>query len=86
MINGRSPNLGALIKACSPSRILVESDYHPVEGCAERTWEMVLTIAEVKGWVVETTWIENLSTENWGAVRRLQRNWKEFREGNHHAR
>lgn len=83
VINGRSSNLRALIEACSPSRILVESDYHPVEQCAERTWEMVLTVAEIKGWAVETTWIEDLRVEDWGIVRRLKRNWQEFQKGNH---
>ncbi|KAF8140524.1 hypothetical protein EV363DRAFT_354286 [Boletus edulis] len=83
VINGRSPNHRALIEACSPSRILVESDYHPVERCAERTWEMMLTVAEIKGWAVETTWTEDLRAEDWGAVRRLKRNWQEFQKGNH---
>lgn len=83
VINGRSSNHRALIQACSPHRILVESDYHPVEHCAERTWEMVLVVAEIKGWTVETTWIQDLRVEDWGAVRRLERNWQEFREGNH---
>lgn len=83
VINGRSSNHRTLIEACSPSRILVESDYHPVQQCAERTWEMVLTVAEKKGWAIETTWIEDLRVEDWGAVRRLKRNWQEFQEGNH---
>ncbi|KAG9314127.1 hypothetical protein JVU11DRAFT_4912 [Chiua virens] len=82
-INGRSPNLRALIDACSSSRILAESDYQSIEECAERTWEMVLTIAEIKGWTVETTWIEDSRTEDWGVVRRLERNWQEFQMGNH---
>ncbi|KAG6380944.1 hypothetical protein JVT61DRAFT_5337 [Boletus reticuloceps] len=85
VINGRSPNHRTLIEACSPSRILVESDYHPVERCTERTWEMVLTVAEIKGWAVETTWTEDLRAEDWDAVRRLERNWQEFRKGNHEA-
>lgn len=83
VINGRSSNHRALIEACSPSRILVESDYHSVEHCTELTWEMVLIVAEIKGWAVETTWIGDLRKEDWGAVWRLKRNWQEFREGNH---
>ncbi|KAF8560110.1 Metallo-dependent hydrolase [Imleria badia] len=83
VINGRSSNHRALIEACSPSRVLVESDYHPVEQCAERTWEMVLVVAEIKGWAVETTWVEDLRVEDWGVVRRLERNWQEFQKGNH---
>ncbi|KAF9245860.1 TatD DNase family Scn1 [Melanogaster broomeanus] len=83
VINGRSPNHRALIAACSSHRILVESDYHPVDQCAERTWDMVLAVAEIKGWFVETTWMEDLGEEDWGVVRRLEKNWKEFRNGNH---
>ncbi|KAF9225542.1 Metallo-dependent hydrolase [Gyrodon lividus] len=83
VINGRSPNHRALIAACSPHRILVESDYHPVDQCAERTWDMVLAVAEIKGWSVETTWMEVVSEEDWGVVRRLENNWKEFQNGNH---
>lgn len=83
VINGRSLNHRALIEACSPSRILVESDYHPVEQCAKRTWEMVLVVAEIKGWDVETTWVDDLRMEDWGVVRRLERNWREFQKGNH---
>lgn len=81
VINGRSSNHRALIEVCSPSRILVESDYHPVEQCAERTWEMVLIVAEIKGWAVETRWVEEWRMEDWGAVRRLKRNWQEFQRG-----
>lgn len=83
VINGRSSNHRALIEACSSRRILVESDYHAIEQCAERTWEMVLTVANIKGWVVETTWKKDSRAEDWGAVRRLRRNWQEFQEGNH---
>ncbi|KIJ66209.1 hypothetical protein HYDPIDRAFT_166516 [Hydnomerulius pinastri MD-312] len=83
VINSRSPNHRALIVACSPRRILVESDYHPVEECTARTWDMLLTVAEVKGWSVESTWVDEVDEEDWGVVRRLENNWKEFQNGNH---
>ncbi|KAH7886043.1 hypothetical protein F5I97DRAFT_1195195 [Phlebopus sp. FC_14] len=83
VINGRSPNHRALIAACSPRRILVESDYHPVEGCTARTWDILLTIAEIRGWPVESTWEDVPREEDWGAVRRLEKNWKEFCDGHH---
>lgn len=83
-INGRSPGHRALIAACSPRRILVESDYHAIEECTKRTWDMVLTVAEVKGWSVETTWVDDdTREEEWGVVRHLKNNWDEFQLGNH---
>ncbi|KAI6047873.1 hypothetical protein EDC04DRAFT_30655 [Pisolithus marmoratus] len=85
-INGRSSKHRALIAACSPHRILVESDYHAIEECTKRTWDMVLTVAEVKGWSVEATWVDHdIREEEWGVVRRLENNWHEFRLGNHTA-
>ncbi|KAG6335473.1 hypothetical protein ID866_3623 [Astraeus odoratus] len=83
-INGRSPNHKALISVCSPHRILVESDYNSVGECAQRTWDMVLVVAAIKGWSVETTWEDDdMPEEVWGVVRRLESNWLEFRAGNH---
>jgi hypothetical protein len=83
-INSRSVNHRALISACSPSRILVESDYHDIDHCAQRTWEMVLTVAEVKGWRVEESWdYDEDGEEAWGVVKRLEENWKAFRRGEH---
>jgi Tat protein secretion system quality control protein TatD with DNase activity len=88
-INSRSPNHRALISACSPSRILVESDYHNIDHCAQRTWEMVLIIAEVKGWRVEESWDYGGDSEDgeeaWGVVRRLEENWKAFKKGGHRS-
>lgn len=83
VINSRSPNHRALIAACSPNRILVESDYNDVDECTENTWNMVLTVAEVKGWHVEDDWVDDLEEGKWGTVRRLEQNWKTFQEGNH---
>ncbi|THV07458.1 Metallo-dependent hydrolase [Dendrothele bispora CBS 962.96] len=82
-INSRSSNHRSLIDACSPDRILVESDYHTVDMCAERTWDMVQIVAEVKGWKIETEWTEETDESKWGVVRRLESNWKRFRNGNH---
>lgn len=44
---------------------------------------MLITVAEVKGWHVEKEWVDDLEEQEWGAVRRLEENWKVFREGNH---
>lgn len=45
---------------------------------------MVQRIAEVKGWPVEEAdWADSVSEEEWGVVRRLERNWTLFREGRH---
>ncbi|KAL4070703.1 hypothetical protein J3A83DRAFT_4372885 [Scleroderma citrinum] len=83
-INGRSLNHRELIAVCSPDRILVESDYHAVEECTQRTWDMVRTVAEIKGWSVEAIWT-NVKEEEWGVVRRLENNWYQFRVGNRAA-
>lgn len=47
------------------------------------TWEMLLIIAEVKGWKVEEEWGQDLNPGQVGAVRQLEENWKRFKEGNH---
>jgi Tat protein secretion system quality control protein TatD with DNase activity len=78
VINGRSSNYKKLIAACSPSRILVESDYNNIDDCTERTWEMLKVVAEIKGWHVEDIWEDNPDQSKWGAVRRLYENWKAF--------
>lgn len=52
--------------------------------CTERTWDMLRTIAEVKGWTVEDgEWNDDVDEPQWGAVRRLEENWKAFKRGNH---
>ncbi|KAE9409112.1 Metallo-dependent hydrolase [Gymnopus androsaceus JB14] len=81
VINSRSPNHIALIKACDPHRILVESDYNDVDLCAQRTWEMVSTVAHVKNWKIETEWREE--GDHTAVVHRLKENWIRFKEGNH---
>jgi len=82
-INSRSPNHRALIAACSSHRILVESDFHQIDDCVQRTWDMVLIVADVKGWPVEAAWEEIVEDSQWGVVRRLEKNWREFLQGNH---
>ncbi|KAI0785335.1 TatD related DNase-domain-containing protein [Irpex lacteus] len=81
-INTRSPSYKSLISACTDDRILVESDYHDANYSTGQCWDMVQRIGEVKGWPVENTdWIDSAPEEEWGVVRRLERNWTLFREG-----
>ncbi|KAF9074909.1 TatD DNase family Scn1 [Rhodocollybia butyracea] len=82
-INVRSSNYVAVIKACDPERLLVESDYNDVNMCAPQTWDMVCRVADVKEWSTETEWKDEISLEEWGAVRRLEANWMRFKAGNH---
>lgn len=44
---------------------------------------MVLRIADVKGWTVESEWLAEVPKEQWGVVRRLEHNWTRFRTGSH---
>ncbi|KAG2155494.1 hypothetical protein DEU56DRAFT_310681 [Suillus clintonianus] len=83
VINSRSPNHRALIAACSSRRILVESDSHKIDDSTQHTWDMVLIVAEVKGWLVESSWDEVVDESQQGVVRRLESNWREFVQGNH---
>lgn len=84
VINGRSPNHRALIKACAPNRILAESDYNDIDMSMSQTWKIILTIAEEKQWEVEEEWLEDVPDESkWGVVRRLEENWRLFRAGNY---
>lgn len=81
MINGRSNNLDALIAACSPDRILVESDFNDIDACTARVTEMLNIVARVKGWPVEEEWLDDVAKDDWGVVRRLEANWNNFRDG-----
>ncbi|KAF8971729.1 TatD DNase family Scn1 [Flammula alnicola] len=86
VINHKHGNHRALIAACSPNRILVESDYNDIDMCMSQTWDMVKIVADVKGWPIETEWIDDThleSEEKWGVVRRLERNWLRFKNGHH---
>lgn len=46
---------------------------------------MIKIVAEVKGWPIETEWIDDdqLEEEQWGVVRRLEKNWLKFKNGHH---
>ncbi|KAF8899080.1 TatD DNase family Scn1 [Infundibulicybe gibba] len=91
VINMRSPNHRALISACAPDRLLAESDYNDVGHCTERTWDMVQIIAEVRGWRIEDKGWDTVDEsyedeQEIGVVRRLEQNWRAFRQGQHKAR
>lgn len=82
-INGRSQAYIALIRACAPTRILVESDYHDACDAPARTWEMACKVAETHGWPIEDAWEDCPDESEWGVVRRLEANWREFLKGGH---
>ncbi|KAI0828973.1 hypothetical protein BC628DRAFT_1315822 [Trametes gibbosa] len=85
-INARSASHRALAAACAPDRILVESDFHDLRLSAPYTWHMLQTIANAKGWRVEDAWDDsyaNAPEAEWGAVRRLEENWRLFQRGEH---
>lgn len=88
-INARSPAHRALAAACAPDRLLVESDFPDVRGSAPYTWNMLQTVADVKGWRIEDAWDDSYAAApeaEWGAVRRLEENWKLFERGGHAER
>lgn len=80
-INGRSNDLNALIEACSPDRLLIESDIDNIDRCTEQCVEILKLVADVKGWPIEEEWVDELDKDQWGVVRRLEANWKAFRDG-----
>ncbi|KAH9858333.1 TatD DNase family Scn1 [Lenzites betulinus] len=89
VINARSPSHRALAAACAPDRILVESDFNDLRLSAPYTWHMLQTIAAAKGWRVEDAWDDSYADApetEWGAVRRLEENWKLFERGEHKER
>ena len=88
VINLKHPNLRELIAACSEDRILAESDYNDIDFVTSQTWDMVKLIAEIRDWPIETEWVneDKLPDSEWGAVRRLERNWKVFKNGDHSVR
>jgi ketol-acid reductoisomerase len=83
VINHKNSNLRELIAACSPDRILAESDYNDIDMVTTQTWDMVKLIADVRGWPLETEWMDDpeLEEKEWGVVRRLERNWNMFKAG-----
>lgn len=44
---------------------------------------MLQMVAEVKGWMLEDTWEDDVLPEQWGAVRRVEENWRLFEKGDH---
>ncbi|KAJ6503251.1 TatD DNase family Scn1 [Mycena vitilis] len=80
-INGRSNNLDALIAACPPDRLLIESDIDNIDQCTERCVDIIKVVARVKGWSIEEEWVDELDKEDWGVVHRLEANWRAFRDG-----
>ena len=83
IINKPRPNHRALIAECSPNRLLVESDYDDIDMCTSQTWDMIGIIAEIKGWDIETEWVDELEEDKWGVVRRLEQNWLRFKQEHH---
>jgi Tat protein secretion system quality control protein TatD with DNase activity len=86
-LNARSRAHEALVRACDPTRILVESDYPDVRYCAPNSWDMLLIIAKLKDWWVEENEDdiarEERDGKGKGAVRRIKENWEAFVRGNH---
>jgi hypothetical protein len=83
VINTRSPAYRNLIATCTDDRILVESDFNDASCSTGQCWDMIQKIADVKGWPVEEEWVDDLASESWGVVRRLEHNWSLFRNGGH---
>jgi len=53
-----------------------------------QTIKMLNIVSEIKGWPIEQEWIDvdsgsKIPEEEWGAVRRLEANWKAFVRGGH---
>jgi len=59
-----------------------------------QTIKMLNTVSEIKGWPIEQVWIDDedvggsdtkskIPESEWGAVRRLEANWKAFLKGGH---
>ena len=51
--------------------------------CTSQTWDMIRIIAEVKGWDIETEWLDELEEDKWGVVHKLEQNWLRFKRGHH---
>ena len=83
MINGRSPSHRRLIEVASSDRLLAESDIHDISHCTDLTWEIILTISEIKQWKVEERWEDEKDEKELGVVHRLEDNFKRFRKGFH---
>ena len=44
---------------------------------------MLRIVADVKGWSLETEWLDEVDESEWGVVHKLERNWRVFKAGNH---
>lgn len=62
---------------------MVESDYDDVACLASQTYDMLAIVSDLKGWVIEQSWEDNIPVEQWGAVRKLESNWQRFQQGEH---
>ncbi|KAF9785561.1 TatD DNase family Scn1 [Thelephora terrestris] len=92
--NTRSENHKKLIETVSPQRLLIESDYNTMSELTPQTIKMLNTVSKIKGWPIEQEWTDdgdidgvgarlNIPEGEWGAVRRLEVNWKAFLKGGH---
>lgn len=92
--NTRSESHKKLIEAVSPNRLLIESDYNTMSEVTSQTVKILNTVSEIKGWPIEQEWIDDedvdgvntrtrIPESEWGAVRRLEANWKTFVKGGH---
>ena len=92
--NTRSGNFKKLVETVSPNRLLIESDYNTMSELMPQTVKMLNTVSEIKGWPIEQEWIDDENVDGvstnprtpeseWGAVRRLEANWKAFVKGGH---
>lgn len=47
---------------------------------------MLKIVAELKGWTIERGWNytdADVNVDGWGAVKRIEENWKAFQRGGH---
>ncbi|KZV81012.1 Metallo-dependent hydrolase [Exidia glandulosa HHB12029] len=75
-VNGRSDNWQKLAEACPDNRLLIESDFPYITDSQQRTWDMLILVADIKKWRVEDSWEEDAA--EFGAVRILADNWTRF--------
>jgi Tat protein secretion system quality control protein TatD with DNase activity len=86
LVNKRTKTYKELLQCCDANRLLVESDMNQVDQCISLTCEMLREIATVRGWAVETEWVEE--PQPWAqakAVLKLEKNFNLFLKGNHGA-
>ncbi|GAA6038925.1 hypothetical protein JCM8097_000577 [Rhodosporidiobolus ruineniae] len=66
IISGRSPHFHSLLRAISPSRLLLESDYSHTAEIDHQIWEVFEEVQAARDWTAEET------------VKRLEENWEEY--------